>query len=115
MSPTRPLPHAHSPHNTPTGADTITSGLEGAWTANPAQWDHAYFEYLFKYDWEQTKSPAGAAQWIPKDKAAAKLVPDAHDPNKKHAPIMFTTDLALKMDPAYKVRVCQGVHALEAS
>jgi len=111
------LATAHLTNTACTGAHTITSGLEGAWTANPAQWDHAYFEYLFKYDWEQTKSPAGATQWVPKDKAAAKLVPDAHDPSKKHAPIMFTTDLALKMDPAYKVRVrccisttvvCQG-------
>jgi len=83
------------------GADTISSGLEGAWTENPAKWDNDYFDNLFSYDWELTKSPAGAQQWIPKDGAAAGTVPDAHDPSKKHAPIMFTTDLALKLDPIY--------------
>ena len=83
------------------GADTISSGLEGAWTMNPAQWDNNYFENLFAFDWELTKSPAGAQQWIPKNGAAAGTVPDAHDPSKKHAPIMFTTDLSLKMDPDY--------------
>merc|ERR1719278_1514925 len=81
--------------------DTITSGLEGAWTQNPTQWDNGYFENMFNYDWEKTKSPAGATQWIPKGAAAADTVPDAHDPTKRHAPIMFTTDLALKDDPAY--------------
>jgi catalase-peroxidase len=83
------------------GPHAITSGLEGAWTTNPIQWDNNYFENLFAYDWELTKSPAGAHQWTPKNGAAAGTVPDAHDPTKKHAPIMFTTDLALKEDPAY--------------
>ncbi len=83
------------------GADTITSGLEGAWTTNPTKWDNNYLENLYKYEWELTKSPAGAFQWTPKDPSAANLVPDAHDPKKRHAPIMFTTDLALRMDPSY--------------
>jgi catalase-peroxidase len=83
------------------GAHAITSGLEGAWTTNPTKWDNNYFENLFAYDWELTKSPAGAHQWTPKNGAAAGTVPDAHDPAKKHAPIMFTTDLALKLDPIY--------------
>jgi catalase-peroxidase len=91
------------------GADTISSGLEGAWTANPTKWDNAYFENLFKYEWELTKSPAGAHQWVPKNGAAAGTVPDAHDPSKSHQPIMFTTDLALITDPAYKV-VSQKFH-----
>lgn len=81
--------------------DTITSGLEGAWTSTPAQWSNGYFENLFGYEWELTKSPAGAKQWTPKDKAAQGTVPDAHDKKKTHAPIMFTTDLALKLDPIY--------------
>jgi catalase-peroxidase len=81
--------------------DTITSGLEGAWTTTPTQWSSNYFENLFGYEWELTKSPAGAAQWTPKGDKAKGTVPDAHDPTKSHAPIMFTTDLALKMDPAY--------------
>ncbi len=81
--------------------DTITSGLEGAWTSTPAEWSHDYFNNLFDYEWELTKSPAGANQWTPKDKAAEGTVPDAHDPSKRHAPMMFTTDLALKMDPIY--------------
>jgi catalase-peroxidase len=84
------------------GADTITSGLEGAWTANPIAWTTMYLDFLLGFDWVQTKSPAGAIQWIPADSAAATLVPDAHDPTKRHAPIMFTTDLALKFDPAYR-------------
>ena len=84
------------------GADTITSGLEGAWTTNPIKWDSNYLENLFEYDWELTKSPAGAWQWTPKDDAAKDTVPDAHDPSKKHAPMMFTTDLSLKMDPDYE-------------
>jgi catalase-peroxidase len=84
------------------GVDTISSGLEGAWTANPAKWDNDYLENLFKYDWELTKSPAGAQQWVPKGGAGAGTVPDAHDPNKKHPPIMFTTDLSLRMDPIYE-------------
>jgi len=83
------------------GAHTITSGLEGAWTAHPVRWDNEYFDNMFAHDWVQVKSPAGATQWVPKDGAAAGTVPDAHDPAKKHAPIMFTTDLALKLDPIY--------------
>lgn len=85
------------------GGDTITSGLEGAWKPNPTTWDNGYFETLFKYDWKLTKSPAGAHQWIPTDESAANLVEDAHDKSKRHAPIMTTADLALKMDPAYNV------------
>ncbi|NOZ95356.1 MAG: catalase/peroxidase HPI [Acidobacteria bacterium] len=83
------------------GADTITSGLEGAWTPTPIQWDNSYFDTLFAYDWNLEKSPGGAWQWVPTDPAAAEAVPDAHDPSKRHAPIMFTTDLALRMDPIY--------------
>ena len=83
------------------GAETISSGLEGAWTNNPIKWDNNYFENLFGFEWELTKSPAGAHQWIPTDKSAAGNVPDAHDASKRHAPVMFTTDLALKVDPAY--------------
>ena len=83
-------------------ADTISSGLEGAWTTNPAQWDNNYFDNLFGYAWEQVKSPAGATQWTPTDASAAGTVPDAHDSTKTHAPIMFTTDLALRMDPVYE-------------
>jgi len=81
--------------------DTIGSGLEGAWTPSPIQWDNGYFDTLFGYEWDLTKSPAGAQQWVPTDPAAGGIVPDAHDPSKKHAPIMFTTDLALRMDPDY--------------
>jgi len=81
--------------------DTITSGLEGAWTTEPIKWDNEYFDNLFNYDWKLTKSPAGAQQWTPRDAAADGTVPDAHDPNKRHAPMMFTTDIALKMDPEY--------------
>jgi catalase-peroxidase len=83
------------------GVHTISSGLEGAWTTNPVKWDNNYLENLFGYEWELTKSPAGAHQWTPKDASAAGTVPDAHDPAKKHAPVMFTTDLALRMDPSY--------------
>ncbi len=83
------------------GADTITSGLEGAWTSTPTRWSNGYFENLFGYEWELTKSPAGASQWTPKEASAKGTVPDAHDSTKSHAPIMFTTDLALKMDPEY--------------
>ncbi|MFC6858261.1 catalase/peroxidase HPI [Zunongwangia atlantica] len=82
--------------------DTITSGLEGAWTTTPTKWSNNFFENLFGFEWELTKSPAGAHQWKPKDNAGAGTVPDAHDPNKKHAPFMLTTDLALKMDPDYE-------------
>ena len=85
-----------------TGADTITSGLEGAWTTTPVQWSMNYLQNLFAFDWVQTKSPAGATQWVPDNPAAANIVPDAHDPSKRHAPIMFTTDLSLKFDPAYR-------------
>ncbi|WP_409994794.1 catalase/peroxidase HPI [Blastopirellula marina] len=81
--------------------DTITSGLEGAWSSTPTEWSNGYFDNLFGYEWVLTKSPAGAHQWTPKDDAAQGTVPDAHDPNKSHAPIMFTTDMALKMDPIY--------------
>ncbi len=84
------------------GGDTITSGLEGAWTTTPTKWSHNFFENLFGYEWELTKSPAGAHQWQPKGGGGAGLVPDAHDPAKKHAPFMLTTDLALRMDPAYE-------------
>ena len=83
------------------GGDTIGSGLEGAWTPTPATWDNSYFETLFRYEWDLTKSPAGAFQWVPTDPAAADKVPDAHDPSKRHAPVMLTTDLALRMDPIY--------------
>ncbi|HET7881629.1 MAG TPA: catalase/peroxidase HPI, partial [Acetobacteraceae bacterium] len=84
------------------GDDAITSGLEGAWTKNPVKWDNGFFENLFGYEWELTKSPAGAFQWKPKDADAAGTVPDAHDPSKRHAPMMLTTDLALRMDPIYE-------------
>jgi catalase-peroxidase len=84
------------------GVDTITSGLEGAWTTTPTQWSNNYFENLFKYDWELTKSPAGAWQWTPKNADAQGTVPDAHDPSKRHAPMMLTTDMALRIDPAYE-------------
>ncbi len=84
------------------GVDTISSGLEGAWTPTPATWDNSYFDTLFGYEWELTKSPAGAHQWTPKNGAGAGTVPDAHDPSKRHAPFMATTDLSLRMDPAYE-------------
>ncbi len=83
------------------GDATITSGLEGAWTSTPTKWDNGYFGNLFAHEWELTKSPGGGWQWIPQGGAAANTVPDAHDPSRKHAPIMFTTDLALKVDPVY--------------
>ena len=82
--------------------DTVTSGLEGAWTVSPAQWTHNFFQNLFAYEWVQTKSPAGAIQWIPKNAEEAKIVPDAHIPGKRHAPIMLTTDLSLKKDPEFR-------------
>ncbi|MGA2047639.1 MAG: catalase/peroxidase HPI [Terracidiphilus sp.] len=84
------------------GVNTISSGLEGAWTTNPVKWDNNFLENLFKYEWELTKSPAGAFQWKPKDASAAGTVPDAHDASKRHAPTMLTTDLALKVDPSYE-------------
>ena len=83
------------------GSDTIGSGLEGAWTTEPAKWDNNYFDNLFNYEWKQVKSPAGAAQWKPTDPSAEGTVPDAHDPSVRHAPTMLTTDLSLKMDPIY--------------
>ncbi len=89
-------------YGTGSGDATITSGLEGAWTTTPTQWSNNYFENLFGYEWELTKSPAGAQQWTPKNGAGAGLVPDAHDPAKRHAPFMLTTDLALRVDPAYE-------------
>jgi len=84
------------------GVDTISSGIEGAWTTNPIQWDNDYLDILFKYEWVLTRSPAGAQQWTPKDASAAGTVPDAHDPSRRHAPMMTTADLALRMDPAYE-------------
>ncbi|MEJ2681609.1 MAG: catalase/peroxidase HPI [Gammaproteobacteria bacterium] len=83
------------------GADTVTSGLEGAWTVSPAEWTHNFLQNLFAYEWVKTKSPAGATQWEPKNADQLKFVPDAHDPSKRHAPIMLTTDLALRFDPVY--------------
>ena len=84
------------------GSDTITSGLEGAWTNTPTKWDNSYFDILFGYEWELTKSPAGAYQWRPKDGAGSDLVPDAHDPKKRVAPMMATTDISLRVDPIYE-------------
>ena len=84
------------------GGDAITSGLEGAWTTDPARWDNGFFDNLFGYEWELTESPAGANQWRPTDRAADDTVPDAHDPSKRHAPVMLTTDLALRVDPIYE-------------
>jgi catalase-peroxidase len=98
------------------GGDTITSGLEGAWSTSPTHWSHSYFENLFNYKWELTKSPAGANQWTPKDESAAGTVPDAHDANKTHAPMMFTTDIALKTDPSYAkiaMRFCKNRNEFE--
>ena len=89
-------------YGTGNAGDTITSGLEGAWTTTPTKWSNNYFENLFGYEWELTKSPAGAHQWKPKGNAGAGLVPDAHDPAKRHAPFMLTTDIALRVDPAYE-------------
>jgi catalase-peroxidase len=86
---------------TGSGDDAITSGLEGAWTQTPTRWSNLYFDNLFNYDWELTKSPAGAHQWKPKNGAAANSVPDPHDPSKRHAPTMLTTDISLKVDPIY--------------
>ena len=87
---------------TGSGNDTITSGLEGAWTPTPITWDNSYFETLFGYEWDLTKSPAGAWQWVPTDPAAKNAVPDPHDPTKTQAPVMLTTDLALRLDPIYE-------------
>jgi catalase-peroxidase len=88
-------------HGSGKGSDAMTSGLEGAWTNDPVKWDNGFLENLFKYDWDLTKSPAGAYQWTPKNPEAQGTVPDAHDPSKRHAPMMLTTDLALKLDPIY--------------
>ena len=84
------------------GGDTITSGLEGAWTLTPTKWSSLYLENLFAYEWVKTKGPGGATQWVPADNKGVNLVPDAHDPSKRHAPMMFTTDIALKEDPSYR-------------
>jgi catalase-peroxidase len=92
----------HNTYGAGSGDDTITSGLEGAWTPTPRSWDNSYFETLFGYEWELTKSPAGAWQWKPTDPAAADAVPDAQDPTTRHAPVMLTTDLSLRMDPTYE-------------
>ena len=92
----------HNKCNSGKGIDTVTSGLEGAWTSNPIAWSHEYFKNLFAFDWVKTKSPGGATQWIPSDKNAKALVPDAHDPKQRHAPMMLTTDLSLKFDPKYR-------------
>ncbi len=92
----------HNSFGTGVGADAITSGLEGAWTPTPITWDNSFFETLFGFEWELVQSPAGAAQWKPKDGAGSTLVPDAHDPSKTHAPTMLTTDLALRVDPVYE-------------
>ncbi|MET9596274.1 catalase/peroxidase HPI [Streptomyces sp. NPDC006459] len=92
-----------------TGADAVTSGLEGAWTSEPTKWDNGYLDNLFRYEWELTTSPAGAQQWTPKDPEARDTVPDAHDPSKRHAPMMLTTDLALRMDPVY-APIAKGFH-----
>jgi len=91
----------HNTIGTGTGVDAVTSGLEGAWTTDPTRWDTGYLDNLFGYEWELTTSPAGAHQWTPTDPAARDTVPDAHDPSKRHAPMMLTTDLALKVDPIY--------------
>ncbi len=92
----------HNSFGTGAGNDTITSGLEGAWKPDPIRWDNGFFETLFKYEWKLTKSPAGAQQWIPTDPAARTAVPDPHNPSKRHAPVMLTTDLSLRFDPAYE-------------
>ncbi|MER6522681.1 catalase/peroxidase HPI [Streptomyces sp. NPDC001553] len=88
-------------HGSGVGVDALTSGLEGAWTSEPTKWDNGYLDNLFRYDWELTTSPAGAKQWTPTDPSARDTVPDAHDPSRRHAPMMLTTDLALKLDPIY--------------
>ncbi len=92
----------HNSFGSGKGADTITSGIEGAWTANPIAWDNGYFDVLFGYEWQLTKSPAGAHQWIPVDQSSASLVPDAHIADKYHAPMMTTADMAMRMDPIYE-------------
>ena len=99
-----------SSHGSGKGVDTITSGIEGAWTPTPTRWDMSYFDVLLGYEWALTKSPAGAWQWTPKDGAGAGTVPDAHDPAKRHAPMMTTADMALKLDPVY-AEISQRFHA----
>jgi len=98
-----------SSYNSGVGVDTISSGLEGAWTTNPAKWDHDYFKILLGYEWELTKSPAGAQQWTPKNPEAQGTVPDAHDRTKRHAPMMSTADMAMKMDPDF-AKISQRFH-----
>ena len=93
----------HNKCGTGHGADTVTSGLEGAWTSKPAEFTHDYMANLYGHDWEQTQSPGGATQWKPKDGAGEGVIPDAHDPSKSHAPMMFTTDLSMRQDSAYGV------------
>ena len=100
----------HSDHGTGKGVDTITSGLEGAWTPDPIKWDNGYFDMLFGYEWKLTKSPAGANQWTPTDASAGTLVPDAHDLDRRHAPMMATTDIALRTDPSY-LEISRRFHA----
>jgi catalase-peroxidase len=100
----------HSDFESGKGVHAITSGLEGAWTPNPIKWDNGYFDMLFGYEWELTKSPAGAYQWTPTDASASSLVPDAHDPDRRHAPMMATTDIALRTDPAYE-EISRRFHA----
>ncbi|WP_353132190.1 catalase/peroxidase HPI [Limnohabitans sp.] len=97
-------------HGTGKGGDTTTSGFEGAWKPNPTQWDMGYFKVLFKYEWEKVNSPAGAIQWTAKNCAPEDMIPDAHDPSKKHAPMMTTADLSLRFDPAYE-KVSRHFHA----
>ncbi len=92
----------NSEHGSGKAGDAITSGIEGAWTSNPTQWDMGYFDNLFGYEWELTRSPAGANQWVPKDNAGSDTVPDAHDSSRHHAPIMTTADMSMRMDPAYE-------------
>ncbi|WP_405015094.1 catalase/peroxidase HPI [Kitasatospora sp. NBC_01539] len=99
----------HNTYGSGKGPHTLTSGLEGAWTNEPTTWDNGYLDNLFRYDWEQTTSPAGARQWKPTDPAAQGTVPDAHDPSRRHAPMMLTTDLALREDPAYEP-ICRRFH-----
>lgn len=105
-------------YGTGSGADAITSGLEGAWSVSPIQWSHSYLQNLYNFNWVQTKSPGGAIQWIPDNNQASNLVPDAYDATKRHAPIMFTTDLALKFDPIYhkiSKRFLEDPKALESA
>ena len=99
----------HNTYGSGKGADTLTSGLEGAWTNEPTKWDNGFLDNLFRYDWELTTSPAGARQWKPTDPAAQGTVPDAHDPSRRHAPMMLTTDLALREDPVYGP-ICRRFH-----